>query len=64
MGQQPVSADAKARAIAAITLNVCYGVFGQALLDATGVEPHEVAAVERRLAALYDDLVLTEGDHE
>jgi AcrR family transcriptional regulator len=57
-----VSAEAKARAIAAITLQVCFGVFGPALLDATGVTAEERPAVERHLASLYDDLVLTKGD--
>jgi AcrR family transcriptional regulator len=56
------AAEAKARAIAAITLQVCYGVFGPALLDATGVTVDEVATVEQHLASLYDDLVLTKGD--
>jgi len=58
----PVSAEAKARAIAAITLQVCYGVFGPALLDATGVRADELPAVERHLTALYDHLVLTKGE--
>jgi AcrR family transcriptional regulator len=57
-----VSADSKARAIAAITMQVCYGVFGPALLDAVGVAGHERVAVERRLASLYDELVLTQED--
>jgi TetR/AcrR family transcriptional regulator, repressor for neighboring sulfatase len=58
----PVSAEAKARAIAAITLQVCYGVFGPALLDATGVRADEVPTVEQHLTSLYDHLVLTKGD--
>jgi TetR/AcrR family transcriptional regulator, repressor for neighboring sulfatase len=61
-GSAPVSAEAKARAIAAITMQVCYGVFGPALLDATGVRADEVMSVEHHLAALYDELVLTKGD--
>lgn len=55
-------AQAQARTITAIALQVCYGVFGAALLDATGVRPWQVPAVERQLAKLYDELILAEGD--
>jgi AcrR family transcriptional regulator len=57
-----VSVEAKARAIAAITMQICFGVFGSALLDAAGVAGDDQHAVGRRLASLYDDLVLTKGD--
>ena len=54
-------AQAQARTIAAIAIQVCYGVFGAALLDATGVRPWQVPAVEQQLSKLYDGLILMEA---
>ncbi len=52
------SAEAKARVIAMTSIQLCYGVFGAALLDSTGVGHRERSNVERELSALYDSLAL------
>ncbi len=54
------SAEAKARVIAMISIQLCYGVFSAALLDGTGVGHRERAQVELELASLYDALALVE----
>jgi AcrR family transcriptional regulator len=51
-------AEAKARAIAMTSLQVCFAVFGPALLEATGVRADERASVEAALASLYDSIAL------
>jgi TetR/AcrR family transcriptional regulator, repressor for neighboring sulfatase len=50
--------EAKARVIAMVSIQLCYSVFGAALLDATTVRPHERPAVEDALATIYDSLAL------
>ena len=45
--------------IAMISIQICYSVFGQALLDGTGVGPDERPEVEESLAGLYDALAVT-----
>ncbi len=52
------SAEAKARVIAMISIQLCHGVFSAALLDATGVGHRERGSVEHELSALYDGLAL------
>ncbi len=54
------SVEAKARVIAMISIQLCYGVFGAALLDGTGVAHRERANVEHELGVLYDTLALLE----
>jgi AcrR family transcriptional regulator len=54
--------EAKARAIAMISLQLCFAVFGPVLLDATGVRPHERRSVETALASLYDSIALVDHD--
>jgi hypothetical protein len=51
-------AEAKARAIAMTSLQVCFAVFGPALLEATGVRTDERASVEAALASIYDSIAL------
>jgi AcrR family transcriptional regulator len=51
-------AEAKARAIAMSSLQLCFAVFGPALLEATGVRDHERPSVEAALASLYDSIAL------
>ncbi len=50
--------EAKARVIAMVSIQLCYSVFGAALLDATAVGHRERPAVESALAAIYDALAL------
>ena len=50
--------EAKARVIAMVSIQLCYSVFGAALLDATGVGHRERPSVEAALATIYDDLAL------
>ena len=52
------SAEAKARVIAMVSIQLCYGVFSAALLDSTGVGHRERSSVENELSALYDSLAL------
>lgn len=40
------------------SIQICYGVFSAALLDATGVSHRERPTLETALAALYDSLAL------
>ena len=54
------SSEAKARVIAMISIQICYSVFGEALLAGTGVEPGERPEVERSLGGLYDALALSD----
>ena len=54
------SVEAKARVIAMISIQLCYGVFGAALLDGAGVGHRERANVEHELGTLYDALALLE----
>jgi AcrR family transcriptional regulator len=56
-------AEAKARAIAMSSLQVCFAVFGPALLEATGVRDDERSSVEAALASLYDSISLKDHDH-
>ena len=50
--------EAKARVIAMVSIQLCYSVFGAALLDATAVGHRERPAVESALATIYDNLAL------
>ena len=50
--------EAKARVIAMVSIQLCYSVFGAALLDATAVGHRERPAVEAALATIYDNLAL------
>ena len=52
------TSEAKARTIAAVSLQVFYGVFGPVVLDATDVGDDELTDVERHLAELYDSITL------
>ncbi len=54
--QQAAVAEAQARAIAAIAVQVFYGVFGAVVLEATGVTADGRAEVESRLGELYDTI--------
>lgn len=51
-------AEAKARAIAAVSLQITYGVFSAALLDAARVGHRERRAVERHLHDLHAQIAL------
>jgi AcrR family transcriptional regulator len=51
-------AEAKARAIAMTSLQVCFAVFGPALLEASGVREDERASVEAALVSIYDSIAL------
>jgi AcrR family transcriptional regulator len=55
-GVADVESEAKARVIAMVSIQLCYSVFGAALLDATAVGHRERPAVEAALATIYDDL--------
>lgn len=57
------TAEAKARAIAMASLQLCFAVFGPVLLEATGVRSHERRPVEAALATLYDSIALKNHDH-
>lgn len=61
-GGDDALADAKARAIAMISLQLCFALFGPVLLEATGVRRHERERVESALAALYDAIALKAHD--
>ncbi len=61
-GAPDLGSEAKARVIAMVSMQLCYSVFGAALLDATDVGRHERRAVEAALAELYDDLALMRND--
>jgi AcrR family transcriptional regulator len=60
----PGEAEAKARAIAQVALQLGYGVFRAMLLDIASVTSGERAAVERALGDLYDELGLVDHDDE
>jgi AcrR family transcriptional regulator len=51
-------AEAKARAIAATALQITFGVYAAALLDAARVSHRERPAVEAHLAALHESILL------
>ena len=51
--------EAKARAIAMVSIQLCFSVFGPVLLDAVGVRHRERDEVEAALSALYDSLART-----
>lgn len=55
--------EAKARAIAMTSIQLCFAVFGPVLLGATGVRDHERDDVQAALARLYDSLGLTAIGH-
>ncbi len=53
-------ADAKARAIALMALQIAYGIFGRLLRDEAAVSEPERADVEEALRAIYDEIALVE----
>jgi AcrR family transcriptional regulator len=55
-------AEAKARAIAMTSLQICFAVFGPVLLEATGVRRRERRSVEAALASLFDAIALKDDD--
>ena len=57
-GGDESTAEAKARAIAMTSIQLCFAVFGPALLEATGVRGDERQSVEAALASLYDSIAL------
>jgi AcrR family transcriptional regulator len=59
-GDDDAHIEAKARAIAMTSIQLCVAVFGPVLLDATGVRHRERHAVQAALASLYDSLALIE----
>jgi TetR/AcrR family transcriptional regulator, repressor for neighboring sulfatase len=59
-GRDDASVEAKARAIAMTSVQLCFAVFGPVLLEATGVRRHERQSVETALASLYDSIALKE----
>lgn len=61
-GGDDARAEAKARAIAMISLQLCLGVFGPVLFEATEVRRDERRAVEAALASLYDSIALKNQD--
>lgn len=50
--------EAQARTIAMVSVQLCYNLFGSALLDAAGATADERPAVTARLASLYDAIAL------
>jgi AcrR family transcriptional regulator len=56
------TAEAKARAIAMTSIQLCFAVFGPVLLEASGVRHHERLSVEAALASLYDAIALRSAD--
>jgi hypothetical protein len=54
--------EAKARAIAMTSLQLCFALFGPVLLEATGVRRDERELVEAALASLYNSIGLGESD--
>ena len=54
--------EAKARAIAMVSLQLSFAVFGPVLLEGTGVRHHERRGVEAALASLYDSIALVDHD--
>lgn len=61
---QDTAAEAKARAIALTSLQLCFAVFGPVLLEATGVHDDERQSVEAALGTLYDSIALrSRTDH-
>ncbi len=59
-GDDDVLVEAKARAIAMTSIQLCFAVFGPVLLDAMGVRHRERDDVEAALASLYDALAVAE----
>ncbi len=57
-----VLAEAKARAIAMTSLQLCFAVFGPVLLEATGARGQERRSVEAALGSLYDSIALRTRD--
>ena len=57
-----VLTEAKARAIAATSLQLCFAVFGPVLLQATGAQDDERSSVEAALASIYDRIALRYDD--
>lgn len=57
-GAVDVATEAKARAIALASLQLCFAVFGPVLLEATGARDDERGRVEMALASLYDSIAL------
>jgi AcrR family transcriptional regulator len=62
-GDDHTLADAKARAIALTSLQLCFALFGPVLLEATGVRGDERELVEAALASLYDSIALKHHDN-
>lgn len=54
--------QAQARAIAMISMQLCFAVLGPELLEATGVGPNARDDVQSALASLYDSLAMLEHD--
>ncbi len=59
-GADPIEArrEAQARAMAMVAMQLCYNLFGSALLEATGVSADERPVVIDRLGTLYDAVAL------
>ena len=52
---------AKARTIAAVSIQICDSVFGESLLDAVDVGHRERPQIELLLGQLYDGLTMLDG---
>jgi AcrR family transcriptional regulator len=63
-GADGASVEAKARAIAMISLQLCFAVFGPVLLEGTGVEGHERTDVMTALSSLYDSIALADHNRD
>ncbi len=61
-GGEVEAAEAKARAIAMTSIQLCFAVFGPVLLEASGVRRDERQSVEDALASLYDSIALKHHD--
>lgn len=54
--------EAKARAIALISLQLAYSVFGPMLRDGVGVDPPDRADVDALLRTVYDQIALRDAE--
>ena len=61
-GDDHTLTEARARAIAMTSLQLCFAVFGPVLLEATGVRRDERELVEAALASLYHSIALKDRD--
>jgi len=56
LSDREIAVEAKARAVAMLSVQLGYGLYREMLLDTVGAGDGERAAIERALGRVYDDL--------